>query len=101
MPKNGITMVELMEVSIRRHVDSFDYIYCSVIARYQDVEYFYTLIIIFLCPFFVAAFCAVIGGRPKFVYILQILDTIIATSIFEILLGKLQITLFCLTFKLK
>ena len=40
MPKNGITMVELMEVSIRRHVDSFDYIYYPVIDRYEDVEYF-------------------------------------------------------------
>ena len=101
MPKNGITMVELMEVSIRRHVDSSDYIYCPVIATYEDVEYFYILIIRFLCPFFVAAFCAVIGGTQKFVYILQIIETIIATSIFEILLGKLQIMLFCLTFKLK
>ena len=101
MPKNGITMVELMEVSIRRHVDSFDYIYYPVIATYEDVEYFYILIIRFLCPFFVAAFCAVIGGRQKFVYILQILKTIIATSIFEMLLGKLQIMLFCLAFKLK
>ena len=88
MPKNGITMVELMEVSIRRHVDSSDYIYCPVIATYEDVEYFYILIIRFLCPFFVAAFCAVIGGRQKFVYILQIIETMIATSIFEILLGK-------------
>ena len=76
-----------MEVSIRRHVDSFDYIYYPVIDRYEDVEYFYILIIRFLCPFFVAAFCAVIGGRQKFVYILQILETIIATSIFEMLLG--------------
>ena len=101
MPQNGINMGKLMEVSIRRHVDSFDYIYCPVIATYEDVEYFYILIIRFLCPFFVAAFCAVIGGRQKFVYILQILETIIARSIFEILLGKLEVTLFCLTFKLK
>ena len=94
-------MVKLIEISIRRHVDSSDYIYCPVIARYEDVGYFYILIIRLLCPFFVAALCAVIGGRQKFVYILQILETIIATSIFEMLLGKLQIMLFCLAFKLK